>query len=173
MRGTFRRSNRSFCMPSARSSPPQVIIYSPKGTNNTVHLLFGTSLYDLKTKKMLSKGDVVERDGLRLYSPAAALTKVPQAFYIRQPGEAQAALAGIRDPSDVLSTLLGGGHSVVAWRLAGALRHIGRDDMADEILSAEGDPVLRNVMKREGGAQIMQDIALRTYWANTNINFSC
>ena len=28
--------------------PPQVIIYSPKGANNTTALLFGTSLYDLK-----------------------------------------------------------------------------------------------------------------------------
>src|ERR1700726_3374408 len=28
--------------------PPQVVVSSPKGTNNTVNLLFGTSLYDLK-----------------------------------------------------------------------------------------------------------------------------
>src|SRR5690242_2959150 len=28
--------------------PTQVVVYSPKGTNHTVELLFGTSLYDLK-----------------------------------------------------------------------------------------------------------------------------
>jgi hypothetical protein len=28
--------------------PTQVVIYSPKGTNNIVKLLFGTSIYDLK-----------------------------------------------------------------------------------------------------------------------------
>src|SRR5260370_11819299 len=29
--------------------PAQVIVYSPKGTNNTISLLFGTSLYHLKS----------------------------------------------------------------------------------------------------------------------------
>jgi fido (protein-threonine AMPylation protein) len=116
--------------------PTQVIVYSPRGTNNTVHLLFGTSIYDLKQKEVLPKEDVVERDGLRLYSPDAALIKAPTAFYTRYPVEAQVVLSGIRDPSDVLSRLLEGGHSVVAGRLAGAMRRIGRDDAADEILSA-------------------------------------
>ena len=34
--------------------PTQVIIYSPKGHNNTVGLLFRTSLYDLKEQQLLS-----------------------------------------------------------------------------------------------------------------------
>jgi fido (protein-threonine AMPylation protein) len=115
--------------------PTQIIIYSPKGTNNLIHLLFGTSLYDLKHEAVPSRTDIVVRDGLRLYSPIAALMKVPVAFYTRYPVEAQVALAGIRDPSDMLSRLLDGGHSVVAGRLAGAMRRIGRTDMADEMVS--------------------------------------
>ena len=32
--------------------PTQVVVYSPKGTNHTMNLLFGTSLYDLKQAEM-------------------------------------------------------------------------------------------------------------------------
>src|SRR5437867_3438426 len=32
--------------------PSQVVVYSPKGTNHTIHLLFRTSLYDLKQAEM-------------------------------------------------------------------------------------------------------------------------
>ncbi len=115
--------------------PTQVIVYSPKGTNNTVNLLFGTSLYDLKQKEIPPRTDVVVRDGLRLSSLDAALVKVPEAFFKRSPVEAQVALANIRDASEVLGRLLEGGHSVVAGRLAGAFRRTGRSDVAEEILS--------------------------------------
>jgi hypothetical protein len=32
--------------------PAQVVVYSPNGTNHTMNLLFGTSLYDLKQPSM-------------------------------------------------------------------------------------------------------------------------
>lgn len=44
------------------------------------------------------------------------------------------ALASLRDASDLLRLLLDGGHSTKAGVLAGALRHIGRPELADEIL---------------------------------------
>ena len=44
--------------------PPQLIIYTPKGTNNTVGLPFGTSLYDLRQREMPPEEDLTERDGL-------------------------------------------------------------------------------------------------------------
>lgn len=115
--------------------PAQVIIYSPKGTNNTVSLLFGTSLYDLRSPKP-KPADVIEREGLRLFSPAAALMKVPEAFFARNPVEAQVILGTIKDASDMLGRLLDGGHSVIAGRLAGAFRRIGRAAVADEIVAA-------------------------------------
>jgi len=114
--------------------PQQVIIYTPKGTNNTVELLFGTSLYDLKQKQMPTAVDLAEREGLRLFTPEAALIKVPEAFFSRSPVEAQVVLSGIRDASDVLGRLLDGGHSAIAGRLAGAFRRIGRAEVADDIL---------------------------------------
>lgn len=113
--------------------PAQVIIYTPKGTNNAVKLLFGTSLYDLRQPAMPSAADRVLRDNLRLYSPAAALIKVTEGFFASYPIEAQVALGSIADPSNLLRRLLEGGHSVVAGRLAGAFRHVGRADIADEI----------------------------------------
>ena len=116
--------------------PNQVIIYTPKGTNNTVGLLFGTSLYDLTQKQMPPAADLTDREGLRLFTPEAALIKVPESFFARYPVEAQVVLSGTRDASDVLARLLDGGHSAVAGRLAGAFRRIGRTDIADEIIPA-------------------------------------
>jgi fido (protein-threonine AMPylation protein) len=116
--------------------PTQVVIYTPRGTNNVINLLFGTSIYDLKQADMPPGADVTVRDGLRLFSPAAALIKVPEAFFARYPIELQVALASITDASDVLRRLLDGGHSVVAGRLAGAFRRIGRAEIADEIVAA-------------------------------------
>ncbi len=114
--------------------PTQVVVYSPKGTNNTLALLFGTSLYDLKQKQSPPAFDLTMKDGLRIFAPAAALTKVPEDFFTRHPVEVQVTLASIKDPSEVLSRLLEGGHSAVAGRLAGAFRRVGRDDFADEIV---------------------------------------
>jgi fido (protein-threonine AMPylation protein) len=114
--------------------PQQITIYSPKGANNTVTLLFQTSLYDLKQKKMPPTADLAVKDGLRLFSPAATLIRVPETFFVRYPVEAQVILTGLKDPSEVLSRLLDGGHSVVAARLAGAFRRVGRKDFADEIM---------------------------------------
>src|SRR6202011_2566323 len=45
--------------------PDQVVVNSPKGTNNEIKLLFGTSLYDLKVAEMPAAVNLVMRDGLR------------------------------------------------------------------------------------------------------------
>ncbi|HYF51431.1 MAG TPA: cell filamentation protein Fic, partial [Planctomycetota bacterium] len=116
--------------------PAQVIVYAAKGANNTTRLAFGTSLYDLKQAQMPPRAELMELNGLRVYSPAAALFKVPGSFFVRHPIECQVALAAVRDASEVLRYLLEGGHSVVAGRLAGAFRRAGRADIADEIANA-------------------------------------
>lgn len=116
--------------------PSQVIVYSPKGTNNTINLPFDTSLYDLKQKEMPPKGDIVQTDALRIYAAPAALIKVPESFYQRFPVEAQVVLSRLSDSSDLLRNLLAGGHSAVAGRLVGAFHRIGKGDIADDIASA-------------------------------------
>lgn len=115
--------------------PQQVIVYSPKGTQNKLTLLYDTSLYDLKAD-LPPNGDVEVVEDLRLFTKAAALMKVPEGFYQRHPVEAQVILAQFRDPSDLLRRLLADGRSAVAGRLAGAFRRIGKGRFADEILSA-------------------------------------
>jgi len=116
--------------------PPQVIIYSPKGANNAIALLFGTSLYDLKESQPPPSGDLIVKDGLRLFAIEPALAKVPEAFFAARPVEAQVALASLREPSGLLRRLLDGGNSVVAGRLVGAFRRVSRADIAEEIRAA-------------------------------------
>ncbi|MEK1887534.1 MAG: Fic family protein [Phyllobacterium sp.] len=113
---------------------PQVVVSTPRGTNNKVDLLFGTSLYDLKVKVM--PDELTEKNGVRVYTVEAALIRVPEGFFQRAPIEMQVAMASLRDVSTVLGLLLDGGHSAVAGRLAGAFRHVGRDAFADEIVAA-------------------------------------
>ncbi len=103
--------------------------------NNKIALLFGTSLYDLKQPQMPPPADLIVRDGLRLFAPAAALIRVPEGFFTAKPIETRVVLASIRGSSDLLRRLLDGGHTVVAGRLAGALRGLGRADDADEIVT--------------------------------------
>jgi hypothetical protein len=115
--------------------PHQVVVCSPKGANHTIELLFGTSLFDLKVKAMPSAADLVESEGLRLFSPAAALVRGAESFFARNPVETQVVLAHLGDTSDLLRLLLNGGHSAKAGCLAGAFRQMGLFAMADEIAS--------------------------------------
>jgi len=115
--------------------PPQVIVHSPKGNNHKIKLLFGTSLFDLKQVRMPPAADLTEHNGVRIFTPEAALIRVPEAFYAANPIEVSVVLASLTDIAELLRRLLDGGHSVVAGRLTGALRGIGRADAADEIVA--------------------------------------
>jgi hypothetical protein len=116
--------------------PDQLVVHSPKATNNDINLLFGTTLYDLKVPEMPTAGALMVRDGLRLFTPAAALVRVPESFFLMYPLETQVAMASLADASDLLRLLLNGGHSAKAGYLAKAFRQTGRGELADEILRA-------------------------------------
>jgi fido (protein-threonine AMPylation protein) len=113
--------------------PKQVIVCSPKGHNNTLSLLFDTSLYDLQAR-MPKPSELMVKNRLRLFNPAAALTRVSEDFIRTHPSEVHILLAGIKDSSEILVPLLEGGRTVVAGRLAGAFARIGRNNVADEIV---------------------------------------
>ncbi len=116
--------------------PDQLVVHSSKATNNDIQLLFGTTLYDLKVAEMPVTGALMVKDGLRLFSPAAALVRVPESFFQLYPIETQVVMASLADVADVLRLLLNGGHSAKAGYLAKAFRQTGRGDLADEILRA-------------------------------------
>lgn len=116
-----------------RTVPLQLLVRTPKGGNKPVALPHGTSLFDVRNA-MPKESEIVERDGLRLYSVAAALVGVSEPFFRNSSTDVRAAMALIKDASDVLAVLLEGGHSTIAGRLAGAFRNAGRERIADEIV---------------------------------------
>ena len=114
--------------------PSQLVVRSPKGGNKATALPYGTSLFDVRAAVPEEK-DIDERDGLRLFSLPAALIASSPGFFEHNSTDARAALATIRDASEVLDRLLEGGHSTIAGRLAGAFRNIGRERIADDIVN--------------------------------------
>jgi len=115
--------------------PKQLLVRSSQARNQTTALPYDTSIFE--TRARIASPEEVYRNvhGLRLFSLASALIYCPEPFYRNNPTEARTALATFRDGSELLQFLLDGGHSVIAGRLAGAFRNIGRTRIADDILS--------------------------------------
>lgn len=116
-----------------RTVPTMLHVRAPKGGNKLTQLLYGTSLMDARYP-LPDEAQIVEIDGLRLYSVPAALITCTAAFFRQAPTDVRAAMATIKDASDVLALLLAGGHSTIAGRLAGAFRNAGQTRIADDIL---------------------------------------
>ncbi len=114
--------------------PPQLLIRSPKASNNRVNLLHGTSVFDSKVEIPHQK-ERKEIEGVQVYPLEAGLVAVGADFYMRHPTDARTCLAMVKDSSDVLAKLLDGGKSVVAGRLSGAFRNIGNNKIANNILA--------------------------------------
>ncbi|GGN15264.1 MULTISPECIES: Fic family protein [Marinomonas] len=114
--------------------PKQLLVRAIKARNNVTALPHGTSLLDIRSS--LPEPDQVSvKNGLRIYSLSAALIACSKQSFTQKPTDMRAALSMISDASDVLEQLLEGGHSAIAGRLAGAFRNIGRNQIADDILS--------------------------------------
>ena len=118
-----------------RAVPWQLLVRSPKARNKATALAHDTSLFESRAS-VPPREQVLTVDGLRLFSLPAALVATGPSLFAQNPTEARTALAMVRDASDVLATLLEGGHTTVAGRLAGAFRNIGRDKIADDIVQA-------------------------------------
>jgi hypothetical protein len=116
-----------------RTVPAQLLVRTPKGGNKPTSLPHGTSLYDVRYP-LPPDGEIVVLEGLRLFSVPAALVTVSEQHFRSAPTDVRAAMATVRDASDVLAVLLAGGHSTIAGRLAGAFRNAGQPRIADEIV---------------------------------------
>lgn len=113
--------------------PKQVVVHARKGDNNPIALPEGTSLFAYAAKDFAPRASIVEAGGLRVLALPWALARVSAAFFRTYTEDAHVALAQLKGASELLEVLLEGGQSVVAGRLAGALRAIQRSKFADEI----------------------------------------
>jgi len=73
------------------------VVHSPKATNNDIGFLFAQRF------RSESGGDaataaLMVKDGLRLFSPAAALVRVPESFFMQYPVETQVVMATLLTP---------------------------------------------------------------------------
>lgn len=136
-----------------KSVPAQLIVRSPNANNNKIDLIYGTSFFDIKLE-IPKKQNRIINDGIQQYSLEAAIIAVNAEFFRSNVVDARVCLSMIKDSSQVLSLLLAGEHSVIAGRLAGAFRNIGKDKIADDIISTmksadfivrEEDPFQQNV----------------------------
>lgn len=116
-----------------RTVPSQLLVRTPKGGNKPTELPHGTSVFDVRNA-MPSEREIVEMDGLRLFTVPAALVAVSEQFFRNAPIDVRAAMATVKDASDVLALLLAGGRSTIAGRLAGAFRNAGKPRIADDIV---------------------------------------
>jgi hypothetical protein len=126
--------------------PRQLVVRSSGARNKVTGLPHGTSLLDLRAA-LPAAGDREEREGLRMFSAESALIACSPTFISNNSTDVRAVLLMIPDASGLLARLLEGGHTVIAGRLAGAFRNIGRDRMADDIMktmSAAGYAVREN-----------------------------
>ena len=113
--------------------PKRIRVQAEQGTNHNLSLPFDTVLSELKAAQFPDDGELTAKDGLRLFTPEAALLRVPAAFYRRYPVEAHTVLANVKQMSWLLQRLVSNGQSVVAGRLAGVFRQVGMDSVADGI----------------------------------------
>ena len=113
--------------------PKQLLVRSPKGGNKPTQLPFGTSIFDIRLELPPAE-DRAASHGLRMFNLPAALIACAPSQFVGHPDELRAALAMVGEPSDILRRLLGNGRTVVAGRLAGGFRNIGRSEIGDQIL---------------------------------------
>jgi hypothetical protein len=100
-----------------------------------VALPHGCSLFLYRAPRLLLSQAEADEGGLRLIELAPALVAVGAGFFRQQTVAARIALSLIEDLSALLTVLLDGSHSVVAGRLAGALRALGRTAQADNLVN--------------------------------------
>ncbi|WP_304764410.1 Fic family protein [Rhodoferax sp.] len=117
-----------------RALPLQLQIWTKGGHNQLVTLPHGCSLFLYRAPGLLPSKAEPDEGGLRLVELAPALVTVSAGFYRQQHVAARIAMSLVEDSTELLTVLLNGSHSVVAGRLAGAFRALGRTALADNIV---------------------------------------
>lgn len=113
--------------------PEQLLVRAPMAPNKVIDLIHGTSIFEIKSE-LPNTADILKIEGLNVLSFPIALMKCTQIMYENNSNIMRTALSQIKDSSEILRPLLEGSNSVIAGRLAGAFRNIGRSRIADEII---------------------------------------
>ena len=85
--------------------PRQLLVRAPDAPNDTTELLYGTSLYSLKSS-MPEAEDLMMIKGLRVLTPSAALIMATPTIFTQNPVECQALLSTFIDVTPLLRRLL-------------------------------------------------------------------
>jgi fido (protein-threonine AMPylation protein) len=159
-----------------RSLPLQVQVWSPAAGNQSLTLLHGTSLFLYKASRLHPARPMEDAGGLRLMDLESALVAVGPSFFTQQTLAATIALRSLPEASKLIRILLEGSHSVIAGRLAGALRVLGSPEMADEIVQTmrsagytvvEANPFEKPVSAMPGGRPETPYVQrIRLLWAD-------
>jgi hypothetical protein len=112
--------------------PSQLIVRSPKANNASTSLPYSTSLFLLKAN-LPDKNEHLVNQGIRMYSLPAALVRCSPSTYTQNPLDVRTVLSLVNDASEILALLLNGGHSVIAGRISGAFKNIGKEKIANTI----------------------------------------
>ena len=149
------------------SVPTQLIIRSSKGNNSPTFLLFGTSLFVMKSP-LPNVAEIEEKHGVRIVNLPSSIVHSSPSIFTRQAIEARTALIMIKDASELLSILLDGSHSTIAGRLVGAYRNLGQDKIADNILKTmkSADYDVRETDPFETPTPIKLDLRERSPYVN-------
>lgn len=135
------RFNKDWCLTPEESldyyagetvAPNQIIIRAPKGANNILTLKHGDSLLDISAslpKKLVKE----KKHGLNIYSLAEALAYCSPSYFIKSSINARTCLYMLESAEEVLKVVADDGNSVRASRIVGALRNVGKNEMADNI----------------------------------------
>lgn len=115
------------------ASPHQLILRSTKASNNIIRLRHSDSLLDIIAS--IPKQVYIEPQyGLRLYPLAEALAFCTPTYYSKSAVNARTCLLMVDSADDILKVVADEGNSSRASRLVGALRNVGREEMAQRIL---------------------------------------
>ena len=118
----------------ATALPLQIQIHAVKGKNNLLALPANTSLFDYAAKDFAPPSMRTVVQGMRALTLEAALLRAGPNAWQADPATLRLALEQLIDASQLSRLLLDGGNSVIAGRLIGGLRAVGRDDLANDLV---------------------------------------
>ena len=113
-------------------APRQLILRSTKASNNVIQLKHGDTLLDI-TASMPKNVFVEPRFGVRIYTLSEALTFCTPTYFTRNTVNARTCLLMIGGADEILREVVDEGNTARASRMVGALRNVGREEMAQQI----------------------------------------